>query len=130
MRKLVKTGLVIPTILLVALAAVGMSMAADNGGDGTSRVDKQIGARSARGSGAVEAATIASRGDDDRVSSEGVRPERRGRQALRAIDPGSVIDEAAWYAWSTGRGGRGDGDEDEDEDEDEDDDEDQSPSNP
>ncbi len=118
MRKLVKAGLVIPVVALVALAAVVPSLAAD---DGRARSSSRGTSADAPDSGSA----VAVNGDSIRKSGDAAaRPARRGRQLPRGTDIGSVIDQAAWASWK--KGGKGKGDEDEDRD----DDEDQSPSNP
>lgn len=142
MRKLVKAGLTVPTVLLAAMAVCGLAMAADEAGQDLN--DRAANKRTADGyrarpadrdlsdttqvMGSTEGSdSIVTPSRDGRSSAAvDARSDRRGRQAPRRTEAGAVIDEEAWWWWWNHGGGFG-GD---DENSDEDDDEDQSPSSP
>lgn len=145
MRKLVKAGLLVPTILLVALAAAGLGMAAENPDGQGALNDRSLGNRSLSGDRSrtdaaptvmasevnSDATTVANSDVSDRGagrSTASARSTRRGRQAPRQTAVGSDIEEKSWWWWNYGK--KGGGDENSDEGSDEDDDENQSPSNP
>ena len=128
MRKLVMTGLTVPTVLLAALALCGPALAAD----GQDLNDQTLNARKASGESARPADRTAPADDSTVVLASEVttldnragrtndttaaRADRRGRQAPRRTDAGAVIDEEAYWWWS--KKGKGD-DENDDEDNDE-----------
>jgi len=135
MRKLVKAGLTVPVILLVALATFGLGMAAEDGDLNEARTlnaregDSISGARvrgtdtsvqsadSVDGLGEQTLGDDSDRGANARNSTASSRPARRGRQAPRASSSSS-FDEMSWWWWNQGKGGGNDEDEDEDDDED------------
>jgi hypothetical protein len=148
MRKLVKAGLVVPMILLVALAGVAIAENTDLNdqnelGQGDSPAAESGSSPSPRGAGASGDESDLDLGGNDALSvdsrgrsSADERASRRGRVAPRSIGANAqLVDVKAWWWWNgqsnanpdcKGKGnpycmGR---------DEDEDDDENMSPSDP